>query len=98
MNVQALALGPQRPISDAGLVSASEIEHLQYRYDFSRWLPHAAALALLGGALIAPTWGDFACGAMIVVAGLVPLFVWARRHVVGLPVLPFVSLIYTIFY
>ena len=98
MNVQALALGRQSPIPDPGLVSESEIERLQYRYDLTRWMPHAIAAALIAGALIARSWADFACGAMVGVAAIVPLVLWARRRVVGLPILPFVSLIYFIFY
>lgn len=81
-----------------GDIAVSEIERLQLTHDFSRWLPHLIFLAGIGLAFVAGSIGNWICGSLIALAAFVPVYVWARRLVLGLPILPIVAVLYFVFY
>jgi hypothetical protein len=89
-----IARGPSR----VPQTSYSEVEALQLRHEYGRWMPHFMFVLGVIGAFIAPSWQDFVCGALIALPAFLSIILWARRYVLGLPILPFVAIMYFLFY
>lgn len=85
-----------RPASDAW--GTSEIERFQNRSRSPVWVIYLAIAVLALSFLTASSFEDWVCAALIEVAAFCPLFVWARRSVLGLPIMPIYALMCLAYY
>lgn len=77
---------------------SSEIERFQYRIHSTGWVFYVFLVLGLGSYFGPESIDDWVCAIVVEVGAFVPILVWARRGVLGMPIMPAFACLSLIYY
>ncbi len=78
--------------------AASEIERFQYRFRSTSWIFYVFLATVVASYFSAETLDNWVCASIVELAAFYPVLVWARRDVLGMPIMPAFGMVSLVYY
>jgi len=92
-----MSSGRLRP-DGAAEPALSELERVQYRFHSTTWVFYLFAAMIAGSYFASDLLEDWICLLIVAAAAFVPVFLWARKVVLGMPIMPVYAIVCLVYY